>query len=100
MGKLFCTLLLLVTPCVHAQWQADLESGQGDAIGILLFFFGFAAWGWVRDEFKVSKAKGYKALLICAAILLAAVLIPVVRIVAAVIFLLYLGSLVWDVLRR
>ncbi len=59
----FPLLMLPVSAC--ASWQADMESGQGDALGIVLFFYAFLVYVIVKDAFKESRAKGWRYLGAC-----------------------------------
>ncbi|WP_286999648.1 MULTISPECIES: hypothetical protein [Comamonas] len=57
--------LALLPTTSFASWQADLEYGQGDALGIVLFFYAFLVYVIVRDGFKESRGKGWRCLLTC-----------------------------------
>lgn len=46
-----------------ASWQADLEFGQNDALGLFLFFYAFLVYVIVRDGFKECRGKGWQRLL-------------------------------------
>lgn len=98
--RLFPAILMaLAAGVAHAQWQADVSSGQDDAVGILLFFGAFVAYAYCRDEFKQSKAKGWTAVGICAVVLWAAYMFTIVRMIAAVLFLASMVHFAWERLR-
>lgn len=57
--------LALMPTFSFASWQADMQSGQGDALGMVLFFYAFLVYVIVKDAFKQSRAKGWGYLGAC-----------------------------------
>ena len=57
--------IALVPTAALANWQADLEYGQGDGLGMILFFYAFLVYVIVKDGFKQSRAKGWGCLGAC-----------------------------------
>lgn len=57
--------LALLPATAFASWQADMEYGQGDAKGMVLFFYAFLVYVIVKDAFKESRTKGWRSLGVC-----------------------------------
>lgn len=65
MPKQTALALALCPTAALASWQADLEFGQNDPLGLVLFFYTFLVYIIVRDGFKESRGKGWQCLLTC-----------------------------------
>jgi len=52
MHRLLPALILSVATLAHASWQADLESGGGDAVGMILAFWALVAFVAARKGFQ------------------------------------------------
>ena len=88
-------LLALVPFAAFAQWQADLESGNGYGFGIVLFFFAFFAYVHIRDAAREGPAQKWRAVATIIAVLVAAYFFEWVRILMAVIFLVSFLHYAW-----
>lgn len=49
MTKCIAYLLAAIPFTAIAQWQADQDSGRGDPLGMILFFYAFLVYVIVRD---------------------------------------------------
>lgn len=93
-------LLALAAPTAQAQpGMADLQSGQGDALGILFFFYLFFCWVHIRDAFGHSEAKGWRAAALCLAFGAAALALYPLQLLMAMLFLWSFLSWAWDQLK-
>lgn len=98
MKKLLFTAALFPVAAL-VQWQADLESGQGDAFGLVLFFFAFFAYVHIRDAAKESTAKAWQAGATCLAVVIAAWYFHPVRVILMLVFLVSFFHYAWTSLR-
>ena len=89
------TVLALLPITAFAQWQADLESGQGDALGAALFFFAFFAYVHIKDAAKESSAKAWRAAALCAAVAVAVWFVPALQLLLVGVFLVSLLHYFW-----
>lgn len=89
-------LFLLLPACAFANWQADLEYGQGDALGLILFFYAFLVYVIVKDGFKESRAKGWKCLGACLFVGWLIITFDWAFVVAGLIFLVSFLQFCWE----
>lgn len=57
--------IALLPTAAFSSWQADMEFGQNDPLGMVLFFYAFLVYVIVKDGFKQSRAKGWSCLGAC-----------------------------------
>ena len=65
MPKKTAIAIALCPTAAFASWQADMEYGQGDGLGMILFFYAFLVYVIFKDGFKQSRAKGWSCLGAC-----------------------------------
>lgn len=92
----FALLALMVLPAGAQSWMADVDHGQGDALGMAALFFVAFAWIHIRAGFKESEAAGWKAVALCVAVAVAALLFPPVRWLLVLVFLLSFLHFAWN----
>ena len=88
--------LALVPTAALASWQADIESGNGDALGLVLFFYAFLVYVIVKDGFKESRAKGWKCLGACLFVGWLIVTYKWALVVACLVFLVRFLQFCWE----
>lgn len=89
-------LIALVSLPAFGQVAADLQYGQGDAYGMVLFFYLFFCYVHIKDEFKRSETKGRLAVLYCTAFGVASWFFYPLQLLMALIFLWSFLSWTWD----
>ena len=92
MHKRIALALALLPTAALASWQADLEFGQNDPLGLVLFFYAFLVYVIVKDGFKESRAKGWTCLGTC---LFVGWLIASFKWALALASMVFLASFLW-----
>ena len=92
MPKHLVLIFLTLPLSAIASWQADLESGNSDALGLVLFFYAFLVYVIVKDGFNESRAKGWKCFGAC---LVVGGLIITYKWAMAIACLAFLASFLW-----
>lgn len=95
MMRLLCALALMVGMPAFAQVGADLQSGQGDALGVALFFYCFFCYVHIKDAFSTSEAKGWTAVAYCTAFGVAACYFYPLQILLVILFLFTFLDWAW-----
>lgn len=96
------TLAFWLAFTLPAYAQPRGESGVGmdaEATGGIIVFFLLGSYLYIRDEFKKSQKAGTLALVICAALGIGGMLFEPVRMLMALVALVFVVAFAWKMMR-
>lgn len=99
MLKQITIAIVLAPTAALASWQADMEYGQGDSLGMILFFYAFLVYIIVKDGFKQSRAKGWSCLGACLFVGWLIATYKLALAVASLVFLVSFLAFCWEKLK-